>query len=110
MIPTNTTVALERRDDSAVDGYGNPRPTWATVDVYAVWLEQTSAQEVTEGTDTALSDWLLVVPGLVDLDYRDRVREGDRVFEVVGAPDTKRVPGGAPHHVEARLRMVTGDT
>jgi hypothetical protein len=106
--PTNSTVVYRTHGDGAVDDWGNPAPAWADGSSRRVWLEQTSAVEVTEGRDVAVSDWLLVDPDpAAVLGYRDQVRdELGRLFEVVGAPDILRRPGGQAHHAEARLRLV----
>jgi hypothetical protein len=106
--PTNTTVTYRVRSDGEVDDWGNPAPSWTDSPQRRVWLEQTSAVEVTEGRDVAVSDWLLVDPDPdAVLGHRDQVRDAaGRLFEVVGAPDTLRRPGGQAHHREARLRLV----
>jgi hypothetical protein len=96
---------------STSDGHGNPQPNWASAGraTYKAWLEQTSAVEVTEGRDTVISDWLLVLPASAVINAYDRVEvgPGPTIYEVVGSPFVAPTPRG-PHHIEARLRLLEG--
>lgn len=108
MIRPNTTVIIETRGEGAADDYGNTQPTYTPAPPVGGYLEQTSGVEVTEGADTAVSDWLLLLPGGdIPIGHRDRVKENGRVFEVVGSPDVKKAPGRPGHHTEVRCRLVT---
>lgn len=114
--PINARVRIHNRTDDAdapLDPWDNPVAGWVDVgrDVEA-WLRQTSAQEVTAGADTEISDWSLRIPGHelqgLELGHRDRVHHGDAVYEVVGRPLEARADvGGDVHHLEARLRLVS---
>lgn len=106
-IPTNTSVTIRTRSDGAEDAYGNPAQVWTdTATGVAAFLEQNAEREVTEGQDTAVSDWTAYIDGAAAVGHRDRIVEGSRIFEVVGTPDVKTWPGGTTSHTEVMLRLV----
>lgn len=100
--PHTVTVV---RAPLTTDRYGNEQRDWsnATRTDYRAWIEHRSGDEETEDRDTAVTQWLLILPRTADIVYTDRVEYGSRVFEVVSLPDTKHTPRGVSH-IECTLR------
>lgn len=97
-------VTVQTASDAAVDPSGDVVTSFSAGTVYLGRLEQRAAQEVTDGRDTFVSDWVLYLHPDVVVNGRDRVVDGfGRTFEVVGAPDMERTPRG-PHHLVVNLR------
>lgn len=101
VIPVASTVTRDR--------YHNPVQVPDEGTEYDAWLEQTTAQELTIGRETVVSDWLVLLPPAAEgIDGTDQVLDADgRTFQVVGAPALIRTRRGLDH-VEARLRLVEG--
>jgi hypothetical protein len=93
------------------DAYNNEVRDWSapvgrSLNVY---LEQTEETEVTVARETYESNWLMVAPASDHLKAWERVVYGDLKLEVIGPPRRYFDPElGADHHIEARLRAVTG--
>lgn len=103
-------ISVLPHSEAAESGeYHMPAETWGAAVAYRGYLEHTSSQEITDDRDTRVSDWLVVLPATAALTALDRVQEGGRTFEVVGAPERVYNPRtGVTSHVEARLRLVEG--
>jgi head-tail adaptor len=99
------TVTVRPASDGTVDEYGDTSTVFAAGTTYRGRLEQRSAQEVTDGRDTFVSDWVLYLLPDAVINGRDRVEADGNTFEVVGAPIVQRSPRG-PHHIQASLRLV----
>jgi hypothetical protein len=92
--------------DGTVDEYGDTSTTFSAGTSYLGRLEQRSAQEVTDGRDTMVSDWVLYLQPDATVAGRDRVVDMyGRTFEVVGPPIMQRSPRAA-HHLQVNLRHV----
>lgn len=92
-----------------VDRYQDTTDDWSTATRVAVKgrLQQTSTTEVTVGRDTVMADWTLFLGADAVIGPSDRVEANGATYEVVGQPAV--VYGrAAPHHLEVRLRSVTG--
>lgn len=101
------TVTVLAASNGTADEYGNTSTTFGAGSAYKGRLEQRSAQEVTDGRDTFVSDWVLYLFPDAAINGRDRVVDGNgRTFEVVGPPIVQRSPRG-PHHIQANLRFVS---
>lgn len=97
------------RAAASVDRYNDVSADWssATRTVVHGRLQQTDTVEVAVGRDTVIADWVLFLPAGTDVLPSDRVEVDGATFEVVGLPNVAHTPRG-PHHVEARLRSITG--
>jgi hypothetical protein len=102
------------RAAATTDRYGNEVRDWnaatVTADVPA-WIEPaaqaTASTEDTNDRDRLTAQWLLIVAAGTDLTGLDRVVYNGATFEVDGPPRTARNLRGS-HHIEARLKVVTG--
>lgn len=78
----------------AVDGQGGETWTWSVQSGSRCRLRESTADEVeAEGTVTADSDWILLLPHLVDLGPEDRVRVDGVDYEITETdrPKTERL-------------------
>lgn len=98
-------VVVLRYPVSGVDRYNNPARGTPTETTYPARVEQTSAQEITEGRSTLISDWVAYLPHDADVEGHDELVYDGATFEVVGMPNVQKTPRG-PHHTEVRLRLV----
>lgn len=104
VIPTNRTVTLRRRATDTLDEYGNAIGDYEDIETYDVWFERTRYNEPQLDGETDAADFLLLIPGGVELVDGDRFDvEGD-AYDVVADPGIQRPPGGSAHHTECRLR------
>ncbi|MDT0381430.1 hypothetical protein RM572_21970 [Streptomyces sp. DSM 42041] len=71
-------------------------------------VQPMSSTEVVEGKAQVITRWRLAGPRGMDLKARDRVRYGDRTFEVDGEPGVHRSFAGVLDHTEAILMEVSG--
>jgi hypothetical protein len=72
------------------------------------WFAQLTATElIAAGRDGSLSTWALVLPAGTAVDQSYRVEVDGATYFVDGAPSRSKTPRGE-HHVEARLRRITG--
>lgn len=97
-----------------VDAYGNPssQRDWAhavRTPVSGVSVQPDVSTEATGDRGTIVTGWRLFTPKGRDLDLlaTDRVEFGGMTLEVDGEVARYRM-GGRVHHVEARLKRVTG--
>jgi hypothetical protein len=99
-------VTIQTASSGAVDVFNDATTDYSAGTEVLGRLEQRSAQEVTEGRDTLVSDWVLYLHPDVVVGGRDRVVDQYmRTFEVVGPPIMQRSPRG-PHHLQVNLRHV----
>lgn len=105
----NQDISVLPYGEASTDEYHSPVVIFGTAVAYKGYLEQTTAEEITDGRDTRVSDWLLMLPASASISALDHVQEGNRTFEVVGKPRQVYNPRiAAVSHVEARLRLVEG--
>jgi head-tail adaptor len=71
------------------------------------WVSQRDATEILGDREAQLSDWIVYLPVGTTISAADRVEWEGTTFEVVGVPNRAWTPRG-PHHLEARLSVVTG--
>lgn len=97
------------RQGETTDRYGQTAPDWskATRIHTRGFLGQNVSREVLDGRDAQIADYQLFLPTGTDISGHDRVEIDGASFEVVGPPLVRRTPDG-PHHVEARLRAISG--
>jgi len=97
------------------DGYGNPtsQRDWSRATrtvISGVSFQPDTSTETADGTrDTVITGYRLITPKGRDIDLlaTDRIEVDGMTLEVDGAVGRYKV-GGRVHHVEARLREVTG--
>lgn len=85
--------------------------SWASPETFEFLgsVQPMTASEDVAPAERLVSRWLLVTAGVPDIVATDRVRRDDgTVLEVDGDVGVWRDPRGAPHHVEAVLKKVTG--
>jgi head-tail adaptor len=94
---------------TVTDRYNNAVPDWehATSVVVKGWVQQTGGTELTTGRDTVIADAVLFLHPDAPITAANRVRQGIRTWEVVGAPNVASRPAG-PHHLEVALRSIDG--
>lgn len=114
LLTTYTQTVTIVRAGTTGDRY-NPaaaRPDWsaATRTTAQAIIEQEASSEALGSRDTVTSAWrLFTLPGVdIDLTAYDRIEWNGRTLEVDGAPAKVTGRGGSVHHIEARLREVTG--
>lgn len=100
------TVVISTYSEGSQSPRGVPTATWTPQPPVQGRLQQTGGGEITDGQQTTIADWLLILPGGTAIGSKDKVAIDGQTFEVVGPPN--RVYGAtSEHHVEARLRSVT---
>ena len=113
LLTSTASVWVRGPAATSTDELGNPVEDVALfAEEYPVHLSTAGGQELTEGRETVVFDFDAVIgPNdageLPALDASDRVDVDGESYEVVGPPARLDSPRG-PHHVEARLRKVTG--
>ena len=101
-------VTVSTATDGAVDDYGNPTETWATVATEKGRFEQRSGEERSTDRETVISDWVLYLHPDTAVTASSRVSDAyGRTFEVVGPPAMNAAPNRNVY-VEASLRFVEG--
>lgn len=80
--------------------------TFGRVD-QAATVSETAGYPATD-PDNAVAEWLLFLGPAETIAAGDRVEQGSKVFEVVGAPNPVNARSDV-HHFEVRLRSVAGD-
>lgn len=101
-------VAVVAVTEGAVDDYGNPTETWATVATEKGRFEQRSGEERSTDRATIISDWVLYLNPDTVVTASSRVADSyGRTFEVVGPPAMMSAPN-RDVYVEASLRFVEG--
>ena len=99
------SVVIERATSGAVDDYGQPSRTFATLATVPGLVQQKSADELVQANQAGpvASEHKVYLYLGVDIAEADRIVQGGRTFEVTGVdPDV----GGAQHHVVAELQLV----
>lgn len=93
---------------TTTDRYNNTVDDWSTATrtEIAAYVEQQNRTELRDGRDTLVSGWLLMTNELA-VTSRARFEWDGHTFEVDGEPSKPTTPDG-PHHLEARLLLVTG--
>lgn len=99
-------VTIQSASSSAVDETNDATTGYSAGTDVLGKLEQRSAQEVTSGRDTLISDFVLYLfPDVVVTAYDRVVDRFGRTFEVVGTPNMQSRPG-SDHHLVVNLRFV----
>lgn len=95
----------------AADEYGNPKPGEAGRSTLKGRLEPARGEELTADRQTAIGEWRLYLGPDADglIDTSDRVEADGLVFEVSEPPARFTDARGRVHHLEVRLRHITGD-
>jgi hypothetical protein len=89
--------------------HGDPLPTDPDeVQVSGCYMQQASTVENTDGRNTVVSVWDLFLPPGVTVTALHRVRWRGDLYEVDGDPTPWDDGQSVAHHVEVRLRRVTG--
>lgn len=89
--------------------HGDPLPgDPAEVQVPGCYVQQSGSTEDTAARDTRVTGLDLFLPPGVQVTARHRVRWRGALYDVDGEPDRVDDVSGAEHHVEVRLRRVTG--
>ena len=102
-------VVTIKTPTTSTDVYGSTQFVYTSGTDYPARMQQTTGVEVTRDRDTQVSDWLLFLNPDAVISGDSRVVFNGSTFEVLGPPyvvSTPRTVG--PHHIEARLRHVTG--
>lgn len=91
------------------DRHGDPLPGDPTETVVTgCSVQPASTTEDLDGRDTVAELWDLYAPAGTDLRATDRVRFGGILLEVDGEPLSWDDHRGTAHHLEVRLKRVTG--
>lgn len=94
---------------TSTDAYGSSTFVYSGGTDYPARMQQTAGTEVTKDRDTQVSDWLLFLNPDVPITGDSRVLFNGQTFEVLGPPAIPTTPRTVgPHHIEARLRHVSG--
>ena len=101
-----TQIAQVETWSYITDELGNQVRDTKTIQSNPARLEQTDATEITVGRSTEISNWSLLLPPLTAVQPQSTVVVDGATFEVIGLPEVHHTPSG-PHHVQARLRLVT---
>ena len=97
----------------AANRYGGQIRDWANAtrtDVEGVSVQPGPSTEDVRDRELLVGTWTLYGPRGRDIDLlaTDRVQVDGMVLQVDGDPNRWPAPGGGIHHVEAKLRQVTG--
>lgn len=107
---TQTVSIVTAGNATTVDAEGNPARAAAATTTSAARLERevslADRAETSGGPVESMSKWLLLLPPTAVLGQRDQVVADGVTYEVDGPPVVQRTPSG-PHHIEARLRLVS---
>lgn len=91
------------------DAHGDPLPGDPDeIVVKGTSMQPASSVETIDGGDQVVSLWDWFVPPGTDVQATDQVRFRGDVYDVDGDPQPLDDERGRPHHVEVRLRRVTG--
>lgn len=91
------------------DRHGDPLPgDPSETQVSGCSVQPSSTTELTDGRDTVVSLWDLFLPAGTDIRATDRVRFNGELFDVDGDPAPWDDDLARAHHIEVRLRRVTG--
>ena len=91
------------------DRYGDPTPDWAGAARTSTrgWLARQTTNEIRDGREEVVSEWLLSLPADTDVAGGDRIEAQGHTFEIVGDPEQAPTPRG-PHHIVLHLQSVHG--
>lgn len=78
------------------------------VTVTGCYMQQASTVETIDGRNTVVSVWDLFMPPGVAISALHRVRWRGDLYDVDGDPTPWDDGQGVAHHIEVRLRRVTG--
>lgn len=104
---TRTAEVTTRSQTGAADSHGNQAWVESGPTSYPAYLEQTTEQEITIDRDTQISDHLMVLGPEAVIDGDSSVTIDGQAFQVIGPPLKAYSPRGL-HHLEVRLRSITG--
>ncbi|MFF4547261.1 hypothetical protein ACFY1J_24045 [Streptomyces sp. NPDC001406] len=91
------------------DGFGDPLAGDPDeFEVTGTSMQPASSIETLDGGDQVVSLWDWFVPPGTDVRATDQVRWRGAVYDVDGDPPPIDDERGRPHHIEVRLRRVTG--
>lgn len=89
--------------------HGDPLPVDPDeVTVTGCYMQQAATSEATDGRDTVVTTWDLFLPPGVTVTALHRVRWRGELYDVDGDPTPWDDGQGSAHHIEVRLRHVTG--
>lgn len=91
------------------DPFGDPLPgDPAETEVSGAFMQPGATTERTDDRDTVDSAWTCFLPPGTDIRATDRLRWRSAVYEVDGDPQPFDDLRGTTHHLEVRLRHITG--
>jgi SPP1 family predicted phage head-tail adaptor len=98
------TLTIERASSGTVTPRGHAAQTWTALATVQGLVQERSGHEV-EGPDhtAIISNALIFLPSDTAVTERDRVRHGDRLYELLFVRD----PGAKGRHLEIDARRVT---
>lgn len=91
--------------------YGDDVKDWSGTTRTEVkgWVAQRARDEVVDGREAQVHDYVVFLPAGTDVTGLDRVEWDDLTFEVVGPPNRAwSAKARGEHHVELDVRLVTG--
>lgn len=102
----HTAMILRGR---GTDAHGDPLPGDPDeFEVTGTSMQPASSTEVIDAGDQVISLWDWFVPPNTDVRATDQVRFRGDLYDVDGDPQPLDDERGRPHHLEVRLRRVTG--
>lgn len=91
------------------DPFGDPLPGDPDAsDVQGAFMQPVQASEQTDDRDTVTEAWSCFLPPGTDVQATDQIRFRGQVYELDGAPQPFDDMRGVTHHLEVKLRRVTG--
>jgi hypothetical protein len=105
---TEPISVLPAIEELIPDRYGNRARTFGSSLDYQGRLESFGSSEETTDRDEQIAEFRLFLPPDAIVSGSDQVTDANGlVYEVIGPPRLHRTPRG-PHHIECRLKRVTG--
>ncbi|MGC9544023.1 hypothetical protein [Streptomyces sp. UG1] len=102
----HTAVILRGR---GTDSFGDPLPGDPDeIEVTGTSMQPASSVETIDGGEQVVSLWDWFVPPGTDVRATDQVKFRGQTYDVDGDPQPLDDERGRPHHIEVRLRIVTG--
>lgn len=96
-------------DPRGKDRHGDPLPGDPTeVRVAGCYMQPAASTEDLDGQTTISSGWELTLPPGVTITALHRIRWLGALYEVDGEPQPWDDVQGVPHHIEVKLKRVTG--
>lgn len=103
------SVTIQRRGVTGTDAHGSPTTGTTSTTTTTGHLHQVESDETVGPQDTGRADFMLFLPAGTSIDHTDRVVIGSTTYQVVGMPASRtRATTGVEHHVEVRVREVSG--